>query len=132
MCVDPWRWRGLVLKRMVRVLSRLKCPAPVAFFGGWTSRAVRLISVEFSLYQQSIRAFASVRVTSSFTVDGEVKTSIKALAFPLFTVRYQPSIVFEITVGLMILLQVRRNTVEYPPSALTTADLPGVRCGGAH
>ena len=68
---------------------------------------MRLISVEFSLYEPSINSFASVRVTTSFTLNENVRSSISAFTFPLFTDRYQPSVAFEVVMAAFTMFEVR-------------------------
>ncbi len=84
---------------------------------GWTNKLTRLISLEFSLYQPSIHAFASVRAVAAFTLDGDMKTSIAARTFPLFSKTYQPSIGFEIVIAILLIVQVP-TTYGYAVSAL--------------
>ncbi len=93
------------------ILSCLHAYLLAARQGGWDSRYVRLKSVEFSLYQPSLNSFASIRVTTSFTITGDVKTSISAFTFPLFTSRYQPSVPFEIVMALLFVAEVKRVCV---------------------
>lgn len=72
----------------------------------WMSKETRFVSLDFTIYNPNIRAFASVKVGSYFSSVGSCRSDVLVKTARPFNGRFAPSFSFQMTLGAMLVIQI--------------------------